>query len=242
MKKISKKSSLTSALLLSMIATSAGAATLDYRHEYLNQSGIHSDRFKISERLKNNIGVSMEGKWTSKAVDGDSNVYDNIVAKGMEVVVDYRYKLQDDFFISPAVAMESNSNSTAYKFDFRGTYNITKAFSFTAAYKYGLTKYDRNTSLPTLHTNHFVGIVGYKFPYAHVSYEFEYKKTDYPAWKGREFEIIQKAIIQVPIDKEWTPYMEIGYVPYADGRHSKDGTLYLNDRQMRYRLGIKYKF
>ncbi len=72
-----------------------------------------------------------------------------------------------------------------------------------------------------------------------VAYDFEYKKLDYPDFNGEEYSYLNNVTIRVPINKNWRPFTEIGYVSYND---PADDNPYPNDWQWRWRVGIEYIF
>lgn len=220
----------------------ASAATIDYRHEYTARSKEQKDRIRVSHRFDNNISFALEGKWVSKKAAGHSkaHAYSNNVSGGQEFELAYLYKINDQLSLSPAIVIESNSSSTTYKPQIKAEYKVTPQFTFSARYRYGDKVNDRsNASHPDdqhFHQGNFV--FAYKFDSFNVSYDFEVKKLiDYKGWKDKKRDYAHNIVVQVPIDKNWVPFAELGYVTYhAPGTDRKE------DWQVRYRAGVKYNF
>lgn len=225
---------LLSPLFFSVYAT---ATTLDYRHEYLNDDEQHADRLRVSHRFDNKISFALEAKWSSNKSGGESHMYDNLVSKGAEFELGYLYPVNNQFSLSPAVIIDSNSDSTTYKFQVKGEYKFTPELSVSARYRYGVKDYERSKNKDSQHFHQGNFAIAYKFEHFNLSYDFEIKKTDYPAWKGKERDYAHNVVVQVPVNKEWVPFAELGYVPYKS-----TSSTYKEDWQWRYRVGVKYNF
>lgn len=234
------------ALIIPVVASSAvQSMTLNYRHEYLDDTEQHADRIRISHRLENKVGFALEGKWGSKSVTGESNIYENNYSKGHEFELNYSYKVNDKFTLAPAAIIDSSSNATTYKFQVKGIYALTDSLYTAARYRYGVQNYTSSVSDDRhFHQGNFN--LGYRLSWGTVEYDFEYKDTDYADFRGKNNTYLHNLVIQAPINKSWTPFAEIGYVPYRNadigGYVGSDGSTYNNDFQIRYRVGIKYDF
>lgn len=232
--------SLKLCFLFPLIASSTiNAATIDYRHEYLNDTEVNADRIRVSARFANQVGFALEGKWGSK-----SGFLQNNYSKGQEFELNYYYKVDDRLSLTPAVVIDSSSESTTYKMQVKGIYLVTAKFYTGARYRYGLQNYTSpSTDNRHFHQGNFY--LGYKFDWGNVEYDFEYKNTDYASLRGNKYTYLQNLVIQYPINKAWIPFIELGYVPYRNndkGGYIYAGQKYANDFQVRYRAGIKYNF
>lgn len=231
--------------ILPIVASSSlHAMTLDYRHEYLDDTEQHADRVRVSHRLDNQVGFALEGKWGSKSAAGESNLFENNHSKGHEFEINYSQKINDRFTLAPAAIIDSGNDSTTYKFQVKGTYFLTDSFYAAARYRYGIQNYT-SSERDDLHFHQGNFNLGYVFNWGRVEYDFEYKDTDYASLRGNSDSYLHNIVVQVPISKAWVPYAELGYVPYRNedkGGYVDGASKYQNDFQLRYRLGIKYNF
>lgn len=231
-------------LISLLCAGSLGATTLDYRHEYLDDTEQHADRARVSHRFDNQLGFAVEAKWGSKASSGESNLFESNYAKGHEFELNYQYKVGQKLTLSPAFVLDSSSSSTTYKAQLKGTYQLTDKLYGAVRYRYGLQNYT-SVSTGDRHFNQGNFQLGYQFGWGKVEYDFEYKDTNYPSLRGKDNTYLHNLVVQVPVNKEWVPYVELGYVPYrndAKGGYESGSVKYDNDFQVRYRMGIKYNF
>ncbi|MFM5861584.1 oligogalacturonate-specific porin KdgM family protein [Aeromonas veronii] len=213
----------------------AYATTLDYRHEYLMDTHGHADRLKISHRLENNIGLSLEGKFASK-----TGLFENNYSTGTEAEINYVYPYSHNLSFEPAFIIDAAPDSTTYKGQVKATWKINEPLYLAARYRYGYKGFTADKE--DQHYSQYNFYVGYKFERVKVEYDFEYVDTDYASLRGETNTYLHNLTIQVPINGEWVPYAEIGYVPYTnEGKADYDG-LYNNDFQTRIRVGIKYNF
>lgn len=227
--------------LISLLGVgSLNAATLDYRHEYLDDTEQHADRVRVSHRFGNQVGFALEGKWGSKASSGTSNLFENNYSKGHEFEINYQYKVMPKFTLAPAFVIDSSSDSTTYKPQIKGTYQFTDTLYGSARYRYGLQHYT-NAEKDNRHFHQGNFQVGYRFNWGNVEYDFEYKDTDYASLRGKDNTYLHNLVVQVLTNKEWVPYVEMGYIPYRNNDKGGYGA-YDNDFQIRYRIGVKYNF
>lgn len=231
--------------LISLLGVgSLNAATLDYRHEYLDDTEQHADRVRISHRFDNKIGFALEGKWGSKSTTGESNLFENNHSKGHELEVNYSQKINDKFTLAPAAIVDSGHDSTTYKFQIKGVYFLSDSLYTAARYRYGIQNYT-SSGRDDRHFHQGNFNLGYVFNWGSLEYDFEYQDTDYASLRGNENNYLHNLVVQVPINKTWVPYAELGYVPYRNeekGGYIDGANKYNNDFQLRYRLGIKYNF
>ncbi|WP_162473640.1 oligogalacturonate-specific porin KdgM family protein [Serratia microhaemolytica] len=227
-----------------LVSGTLQATTIDYRHEYLADTEQHADRVRISHRFANQLGFALEAKWGSKSSSGDSRLFENNYAKGHEFELSYSYKFDDRLTLTPALVMESASEAATYKSQVKAIYLLTERLYTGARYRYGIQNY---TSAARDNRHYHQGNVylGYKFGWANLEYDFEYKDTDYPSLRGKQRTYLHNLVMQIPVNKEWVPYAELGYLPYrndAKGGYTNGSTKYDNDFQLRYRVGVKYNF
>lgn len=228
-------------LLVTAMLTSfsSQAAYIDYRHEYLGEEEKREDRIIIGHQMENGLYASLEGKFES----GTGGFLQNLSSKGNEFVVGYKMKPAENFTLAPSFTLDAGEKDTAYKFSLKGTYNLTEKFSLGARARYAIRQYDETSANEDRHYLQANIYVGYKFGDFAATYDYENKfKTDYPAYKGRDYDVVHNLNISWTGNKTWVPYIELGYVSYDDGSYQVDGVNYKSAWQMRYRVGITYNF
>lgn len=246
--------------LLSLVAVAvlgsigaAQAATMNYRHEFVPESGQHKDRVAFSHRLKNGVGFGVEAKWkNTKADSGVSywDMFDNVMPDGSVFTVNYQYKINNDWSLQPGVQLDGRD----YQIYTRATYSITKDFSASLRYRWRMTndntvKSKQSTS-DKKHRDNWTFNLGYKLtPEITLGYELDFNsldnshynsKTDsYTGFNGKDRTWEHNLSAGYKINKEWEPFVELGWIQYKDGTASHAGT---NTYVPRYRFGLKYNF
>ncbi|QHM76485.1 Oligogalacturonate-specific porin KdgM [Mixta theicola] len=226
-------------ITIPVMSFAAQAVTIDYRHE-MNDSGgnNHKDRLLLSHRFANGFGLSLEGKW--KGTQNKDKAYHETASNGTEVVASYVHKIDPTFQIEPGFSLDSGSSSNNYRPYLRGKANITSDFSTSLRYR---PYYKRNTANigtkkdTTEKGYNLTMVLSYKFLQNYqLDYEIDYKKATSDGviiannknedWT-HDFKLTYK------LDKNWAPYAAIGNV---------SGNKLTDERQTRYRVGVKYSF
>jgi hypothetical protein len=219
----------------------ADSGYINYRHQYLEDVKLHSDRVLLGIRLENGLGF--EGELKYKTGGGRKDVaFDNTVGDGHEFTADYRYAIDSQWTIAPFVGLVAVENATTYRAGTRLGYKINDQFTLTGRYRYEARKLDRDQvdqDVPDRakrdqHVHRFDAWLGYA-PGGKLSYEynFVYFKADYTRFNGKKTDYEQNLAFKYKWDKRWQPYVEFGDVKV----NSTD-----NDRQMRLRVGVHYSF
>ena len=100
-------------------------------------------------------------------------------------------------------------------------------------YRYGLKdKVAANTSDHYHQSDFYIGYTWNQFKF---EYDFVFKKTDYQSYKNTHRDYEHNLCVQYKVDSHWTPFAEVGYVPYKP-----TGGVYGDEWQARYRIGVKY--
>lgn len=215
---------------LAAISATSTAATLDYRHEYTDESRVHKDRLRFSHRFANQIGVAVE----AKSKNNKDEAYHNGMSGGSEVELNYQHKVNDAFTLSPAITLDLNDKGTKYMFALRGGYKITDSFSASVRYRYEVQDMsDSEKSGPNQHAHRGDLNLDYKWGDYKLGYNFVYKDTDFIAYNNKKYDYENNLKLEYSLSKAWVPYVELGEVKVS----SKE-----DDRQLRYRLGVKYNF
>lgn len=221
------------------ISIAAHAVTFDYRHETNDKAGNnHKDRLLMSHRFANGFGLSLEGKW--KGSQDKNKAYDETVSNGTEVVASYVHKINKTFQIEPGFSLDTSSSSNSYRPYLRGKANLTDDLSASLRYR---PYYKRNsgnigTSKDTSENGYnLTSVISRKFLKDYqLDYELDYKKANSAGVilaDNESYDWTHDFKLTYKFDKNWSPYMAIANV---------SGSKATDERQTRYRVGVKYSF
>ncbi|MTH46608.1 oligogalacturonate-specific porin KdgM family protein [Intestinirhabdus alba] len=230
-----------SILLLSvpLFSFAVHAVTFDYRHEINDNGGNNNkDRLIIAHRFANGFGLSLEGKW--KGSQKKDKAFDETVSNGTEVVASYVYKINPTFQIEPGFSLDTGSSYNNYRPYLRGKANIDSNTSVSLRYRPYYKRQSTNIGTPRSTSENgynLTSVLTFKFLKNYqLDYELDYKKANSAGvilannknedWT-HDFKLTWK------LDKNWSPYTAIGNVA---------GSKSTNERQTRFRVGVKYAF
>lgn len=232
---------LRSILLLTvpLITLSAHAVTFDYRHETNDSGGNnHKDRLSVSHRFANGFGLSLEGKW--KGAQDKDKAFDETVSNGTEVVASYVHKFNNTFQIEPGFSLDSSSSANNYRPYLRGKVNLTDDVSASLRYRpyYKRNSSNIGTQKDTSENGYnLTSVLSWKFlKDFQLDYELDYKKANSAGVvlaDNESYDWTHDFKLTYKLDKNWSPYMAIGNV---------SGSKLTDERQTRYRVGVKYSF
>ncbi|WP_421683970.1 porin [Stutzerimonas urumqiensis] len=219
----------------------AAPGFINYRHQFLDDSHLHSDRLLVGVRLENGLGFEGELKYKTGGSREDV-AFDNMVGSGHELTVNYLYRINPDLVVYPLVQFDSIEEATTYKVGAKLAYQINDQFSTAFRYRNETRKLDRDKIDPEIpgrarqdqHTHRYDVWLGYA-PGGRWSYEynFAYFDTDYIRYDGEESDYEQNIAFKYKLDDHWRPFVELGDVKVSSLE---------DDRQMRIRVGIHYSF
>ncbi len=226
-------------LSIPLVSLTAHAVTFDYRHEMTDNAGnSHKDRLLMSHRFANGFGLSLEGKW--KGGQDKDKIYHETVSNGTEVVASYVYKFNSDFQIEPGFSLDSGSSFNNYRPYLRGKYNLTSDVAASLRYRPYYKRLTNNIGSykDTSETGYnLTTVLSWKFLKDYqLEYEFDYKKSTSAGVilsDNEDYEWTHDVKLSWNFDKNWAPYAAIGNVP---------GSKTTDERQTRYRVGLKYSF
>ncbi|WP_109514525.1 oligogalacturonate-specific porin KdgM family protein [Pseudomonas ovata] len=243
MKKIISLIALTSTTLLTSAWVQAGnTGYVNYRHQYAEESRMHSDRVKFGTRLESGWGFEGELKYKT-AGDRQDVAFDNTVGSGHELTVSYQYKLDNKWTFTPSFQLESIEKSTAYKTGLKVGYKLTDELSLSGRYRFDSIKLDRdkvNKEMPyNASDDQTVNRYDVWLNYAPkgsawaYEYQFIYFDADYIRYDNDTSDYEQNAAFKYKWDKNWTPFFEVGDIKV----NATD-----DERQLRLRVGVQYNF
>ena len=201
------------------ISIAAHAVTFDYRHETNDKAGNnHKDRLLMSHRFANGFGLSLEGKW--KGSQDKNKAYDETVSNGTEVVASYVHKINKTFQIEPGFSLDTSSSSNSYRPYYKRNSGNIGTSKDTSENGYNLTS-----------------VISWKFLKDYqLDYELDYKKANSAGVilaDNESYDWTHDFKLTYKFDKNWSPYMAIANV---------SGSKATDERQTRYRVGVKYSF
>lgn len=214
-----------------LAASQACAVTLDYRHEYTDDSKVHKDRLTVSHRFDNGIGFSLETKWKSGGTKGDK-IYTDIVSNGTESQVSYQHRMDKNWYLQTGLTLESGDNKSIYKPFLTNGYTFDTGIYFNTRYRF---EYTRETKPGTddMKTNRGEFWLGYRYQDWRFEYNYIYKHSDQIRFNNKKWDYEHNLKTVYRLTKAWAPYAELGNV---NVRKTTD------ERQTRYRLGVQYSF
>ncbi|QRG80732.1 oligogalacturonate-specific porin KdgM family protein [Citrobacter sp. R56] len=227
-----------STLSIIILSFSAGAVTLDYRHEYKADSKTNADRLKLSHTTKDGYFASVEGKQaesTKVTSDGFKEGNGGYSGNGSEWEFGRNFKITDKLTLAPALNLDNGDTFVGYRAQIKAIYKITDSWVTTFRWRPGI-QVDEKSSVDNKNYNQFNWEFGYVSDKFTVTGDYEYRFTNYEDYKGDHNYWLYNVVATLPLNKNWTPYTEIGVVPRYNTNHEKD------EMEMRYRLGIKYNF
>lgn len=221
------------------ISIAAQAVTFDYRHETTDAGGNnHKDRLSMSHRFANGFGLSLEGKW--KGGQNKDKAFDETVSNGTEVVASYVYKINDTFQVEPGFSLDSSSSSNNYRPYLRGKANLTDDISASFRYRPYFKRNNSNIGTQKETTEkgyNLTAVLSWKFlkDYS-LDYELDYKKVNSAGVivaDNENYDFSHDFKLTYKWDKNWSPYAAIGNI---------SGSKTTDERQSRFRVGVKYSF
>ena len=225
------------------IATSAQVVandyktTIEYRHQYMDGSQKHADRFKVFIDTGSGIGFELDARYSN-----DEGAFDSMSMNGSEFSAFYVKKLADNLTGVFGSSLDFTDAGLVYVPYARLNYSFDNGFRLQGRYKWKLWDYaqvgvDGNNYHSKI--QQFDTWLGYKTGNWDFQYEYQFwkemennglalydnEKTDYL----HNFRVMYA--IKMDNGDLWRPFVEAGNV--KEGR-------YTDDRQTRLRVGLKY--
>lgn len=208
--------------------------TVEYRHEYRDGSKKQTDRFKVFLDTGENIGFEFDARYGNK----DDNAFDSIYLSGSELNVFYYTNINQKTLFLAGNSFDFSPDGVVYVPFVRLNYNFNNSFRINGRYKWKIWDYGmEGESQKKYHSKiqQLDTFLGYKTG----SFDFEYELDLFiemaggslPQYNNKRWDYENNLRVVYNLNKNWRPFSEIG-----DIRESK----YTNDRQIRYRVGIKY--
>ncbi|WP_338621508.1 oligogalacturonate-specific porin KdgM family protein [Agarivorans sp. OAG1] len=251
---MTKMKSLSIAIGALLIAAPVAAGQLDFRSEYKHETEAHAYRIKIGDSTK----VSDAGQWnysvemkffSGKKEDGEYGGFlENLQRGDSEFDLSYKHKLNKKWYIQPGMPITFGDERVTYKPQFRVGYTSDFGLKTALRYRYEIRQYADGKENGETWTKSKVTLTGgYKvksMPNLKLDYEANY-------WKSHEYEWDPiSGTAKDPQfnngDDNWDAGIFIGYQiekwrPYVEFWNSSVSSK-TDQRQLKTRVGVKYKF
>jgi hypothetical protein len=214
-----------------LLSASASAVTLDYRHEWQDDSRVHKDRITVSHRFANGVGFALETKWKSGGDDPNKAFHDT-VSNGSESSINWQYKVTPQWFLQPGFTLESGSDSSIYKPLLLTGYDFNNGFYLNGRYRYEY-KRESKPGKEDMKTNRGEFWLGYNFTDWRIEYNYIYKHSDQIRFDNKKWDYEHNLKARWKYSKALAPYIEVGNISV----HKNS-----DERQTRMRTGIQYSF
>lgn len=221
-----------------LVSTGANALTLDYRHEFKAESEVQSNRLKLAHATESGFFVEVEGTMAEGQdvnTDGFSSGNGNWSGNGSEWEMGQNFWVTDKLVLAPAVNLDVGDSAIGYRVQLKSIYTINNNWFTTLRWRGGIEKND-NPVVNNKNYNQVNWELGYRNDIFSITGDYEYRFTNYEDYKGDHNYSLYNVTVAVPVNKQWVPYTEIGYVPRSNVDRTQD------EMEIRYRFGIKYNF
>ncbi|WP_028864983.1 oligogalacturonate-specific porin KdgM family protein [Psychromonas aquimarina] len=213
--------------------------TIEYRHEYRDGVNKHSDRVKAFIDTGKNIGFELDARYNN---DGEDEMFNSMTMNGSELSIFYYDKLNDNTVGLVGASLDYNPDGLVYVPYVRLNYAFDNGFRVQGRYKWKLWDYSQTgTDGQSYHSKIQQGDawLGYKTGNWDFQYEFNYWKEMEDNAKAQfdngSTNYLNNVRFMYSINTTdgttWRPFIEIGDVSVNN---------YTDERQLRYRVGIKY--
>ncbi|CAM4306272.1 MULTISPECIES: oligogalacturonate-specific porin KdgM family protein [Vibrio] len=249
------KSKIALAVVATIFAGSACAGQIDYRAEYKHNSDEYQHRIKLGSSVKASdqakVYFSVEQKWNSN----DKSDFWNEVERGdSEFDWGVQYKLNKNWYVQPGMPITFSTEKTTYKPQFRVGYKADFGLTTAIRYRHEFQTYTSEAGTTTDVDGQKIERAGKTIQQGKITLTGSYKlpqkslknlKLSYEANYNHNYDNIR---IENGKNWGWDAGVIIGYQvenfqPYIELWDVKGKTGTKTDtRQLRTRLGLKYKF
>ncbi|MGY5453334.1 oligogalacturonate-specific porin KdgM family protein [Agarivorans sp. MS3-6] len=249
---MNKMKTLPIAIAAVFLSGTAVAGQLDIRTEYKHETEQHAGRIKIGDSTK----VSDAGSWnysvemkfeSGENADGtEGGFLQNLQRGDSEFDWGYKHKLNKKWYVHPGMPITFGNNRITYKPQFRVGYKSDFGLKTALRYRYEIRKYSEEASSyggETWNKSKITLTGGYKIksmPNLKLDYEANY-------WYSHEFDVDTGKDRQFDNGADnWDLGLFVGYQienwrPYFELWNSSVSSK-TNERQLKTRIGVKYKF
>ncbi|NKF49179.1 N-acetylneuraminic acid outer membrane channel protein NanC [Shewanella sp. WXL01] len=217
------------ALPVSMASFYASAISVDFRHEYKNDSQKHASRMKMGGSPTKNLSMSLELKFKSPT----GGFMDGVEATGAEIDTGYKFKLADEWELIPGMPVEFSGDNATYKPQLRLTYKPLSVDGLSISARYRLDVKPHESVKRFRHR--YTANLGYKhnrWAYALELNQYYAADGNYHLYDNGRSNYENNLTVRYSQGK-WSPWFEVGDVSVSATS---------DKRELRSRVGIKYQF
>ena len=158
-----------------------------------------------------------------------------MVGNGHEDQISWRWKATDNIALTPGFTLESNDSRTIYKPFLHAQYSFDNGFYVAARYRYDYTRYPSSAEKDDDKVNRGDAWLGWVMGDFRTELNYVYAKSSEGTIRSnnKDYSEEYNAKLAYKIDKNWSPYVEVGNV---------NGSKTTDERQTRFRLGVAYSF
>lgn len=246
--KMKLRNKIAIALSTAILASAASAAQIDFRHEWRSVTYQEASRvklgtgFKINNDWKTNVGIEMKFASYDK-----TKTFEDVYLTETELDLGATYKINKNWQFKPGMPIAMTDRKITFKPQVRMVYKADMGLTTALRYRHEFANYSDPTDGDTdMETGEKVNnpqkskvtLTGsYKIkslPNLKLSYEANYVKShnNVKQFDGKDSEYDAGLIVGYQLGN-WRPYGEIWDIDQSSSTA---------DRQLKYRLGIKYKF
>jgi hypothetical protein len=213
--------------------------TVEYRHEYKDGNNKHADRVKAFLDTGKNIGFELDARYNNNDED---QMFDEMSMNGSELSIFYYDTIAENTTGLLGSSLDFNPDGLVYVPYIRVNHSFDNGFRIQARYKWKLWDYTQVNSAGDKYTSKIQEVdtwLGYKTEKWDFQYEFQIwnEMTDdaKPQFDNESYDYLHNFRIMYSISNpdgtKWRPFVEVGNVRQDS---------YSDNRQTRYRVGIKY--
>lgn len=220
--------------VMGFFTTSVYATSLDFRHEYKSDTKQHSSRVKMGHTFDNNLSFDLEVKF--KGADG--KFMEDLQSNGTEIGINYKYQINDEWALIPGMPIEFGNSGDTYKPQLRLAYTpkALEGLSISGRYRLDIKPGESNTDSGDKRYRHrYTANLGYNYGLWSFGAETNYyyaDSSDYLLFNNKRSNYEHNLTVHYSMGA-WSPWVEFGDVSIA----SDSG-----DRELRSRIGIRYRF
>ncbi|GHA53111.1 oligogalacturonate-specific porin KdgM family protein [Photobacterium aphoticum] len=213
--------------------------TIEYRHQYVDGGNKHSDRIKAFLDTGKGLGFELDARYNN---DQKDNMFDSMNMNGSEFSAFYYTKLNPNTVGLVGMSLDFSEPGLIYVPYARLNYKFDNNIRVQARYKwklwdYGMTGQDGSSYHSKI--QQFDTWLGYNIQNWDFQYEFniwkEMESNGKPLFDNDDMNYLHNFRLMYTYKTAegtiWRPFVEVGNISQSN---------ITDDRQTRYRMGIKY--
>lgn len=213
--------------------------TIEYRHQYVDGSNMHSDRIKAFLDTGKGVGFELDARYNNAQPD---QMYDSMTMNGSEFSVFHYKRLNPNMIGLYGLSLDFATAGLVYVPYIRLNYKFENNIRIQARYKWKLWDYAIAGPIGNSYHSKIQEIdawLGYNTQKWDFQYGFqiwkEMEDNALPQFNGNKINYLHNLRVMYTYKTEdettWRPFVEVGNVSQSR---------YTDNRQTRYRVGIKY--